>query len=349
MPNVSVFAIDDILATGVTGPLEALNIANIQADIAGLPAAQRFTWTVVSVDGKPVRSSAGFMLPVEGNYQLANNAEIIIIPGFNHRSGRDVSHFVSNMPDGYLAWLKSRADAGKVLCGICSGTFVLAEAGLLDGKHATTSWWLTKTFRRRYPAVALQPREVVTEDDNLICGGSASSWMHVCLQLIRRYMTEEVASNCAAIMLVDPQQASQAPYLRAEHLTALRDDAIEHAIQYMREHYSEDIGVANLADRAAMSERTFVRRFRDVTGMPPGHYLQKMRIDLAKHQLSHSDAPLEQIMHNVGYRDISSFRRLFKKEVDASPKQYRERFSRRHRAGSPDQVVPATVPPATLR
>ncbi len=328
MPNVTVFAVDDILATGVTGPLEAFNIANIQADILGLPPQQRFSWTVVSVDGKPVRSSAGFMLPVEGDYHLAKEAEIIIIPGFNHRNGRDVSNFVSNMPDGYLGWLKARYADGKVLCGICSGTFVLAEAGLLDGHVATTSWWLTKTFRRRYPAVDLHPREVVTEDANLICGGSASSWMHVCLALIRRYISHEVANACAAIMLVDPQQASQAPYLRAEHLTSGRDDAIERAIHFMREQVSHDISVADLANLAAMSERTFVRRFRDVTGMPPGHYLQKMRIDLAKQQLAQTDLALEKIMINVGYNDVSSFRRLFKKEVDASPKQYRERFGR---------------------
>jgi transcriptional regulator GlxA family with amidase domain len=328
MPNVTVFAVDDILATGVTGPLEAFNIANVQADVLGLPAHQRFSWTVVSIDGKPVRSSAGFMLPVQGNYQLAQEAEIIIIPGFNHRNSRDVSNFVSNMPDGYLGWLKARYDDGKVLCGICSGAFVLAEAGLLDNRVATTSWWLTKAFRRRYPAVDLHPREVVTEDSNLICGGSASSWMHVCLALIRRYLNQDVANACAAIMLVDPNQASQAPYLRAEHLTASQDDAIDRAIHFMRDRVSHDIGIADLAAMAAMSERTFVRRFRDVTGMPPGHYLQKMRIDLAKHQLAHTDLSLDTIMTNVGYSDISSFRRLFKKEVSASPKQYRERFGR---------------------
>ena len=133
MTSVAVFAIDDILATGVTGPLEAFNIANVQADVAGLPPEQRFSWRVVSVDGKPVRSSAGFMLPVEGNYAMANDSDIIIIPGFNHRNGRDVSHFVSNLPDGYLTWLQARARAGHILCGICSGSFVLAEAGLLDG------------------------------------------------------------------------------------------------------------------------------------------------------------------------------------------------------------------------
>lgn len=326
MPKVAVFAVDDILATGVTGPLEALNIANIQADIAASPVAERFSWTVVSVDGKPVRSSAGFMLPVEGNYAAAADADIIIIPGFNHRSGREVVDFVASMPDGYLDWLKARHQAGKVLCAICSGTFVLAEAGLLDGKTATTSWWLTKPFRRRYPAADLQPRHVVTEDDNLVCGGSASSWMHVCLHLTRRYMSAEVANACARVMLVDAGSASQAPYLNAAHLTASRDEAIERAIDYMRENLHQELSVAELAEMVAMSERTFMRRFRVVAGMPPGHYLQKMRIDTAKRMLEQTDMALDEIIVRVGYSDISSFRRLFRKEVAVSPRQFRERF-----------------------
>ncbi|MDF1820977.1 MAG: helix-turn-helix domain-containing protein [Alcanivoracaceae bacterium] len=329
MPNVAVFAIDDILATGVTGPLEAFNIANVQADVLGLPPEQRFTWTVVSVDGKPVRSSAGFMLPVAGNYNLASNADIIIIPGFNHRSGRDVSDFVANVPDGYLDWLRAQARRDRVLCGICSGSFVLAEAGLLDGYRATTSWWLTKAFRRRYPAVDLHPREVATEDGNRYCGGSASSWMHVCLRLVRRYMNDEVAQACARILLVDPD-ATQAPLLDAEHLTVNRDDVLERVIEHMRSHLDSDLPVSELAQLAAMSERNFVRRFRDTTGMPPGHYLQRMRLDTAKRLLADTDEHLEDIVHRVGYRDVSSFRRLFKKEVAVSPAQYRRRFRPGH-------------------
>lgn len=303
-----------------------MNIANIQAEMAGLPAERRFSWKVVSLDGKPVRSSAGFMIPVDGDDSLARDADVIIIPGFNHRTGREVSNFVAGMPDGYLDWLKTRHAEGKVMCGICSGTFVLAEAGLLDGRVATTSWWLTKPFRRRYPAVDLHPREVVTEDGNIICGGSASSWMHVSLRLIHRYMGAAVANACGRIMLVDEQTASQAPYLSAAHLTAGRDEAIERAIDYMREHLGGELPVPELAERAAMSERTFIRRFREVAGMTPGHYLQKMRVDTAKRLLEDTDLPLERIIEQVGYRDVSSFRRLFKKEVAVSPKVFRERF-----------------------
>lgn len=325
MPNVTVFAMDDILATGVTGPIEVLNIANIQADIAGMPAEQRFTWQVISVDGKPVRSSAGFMIPVDGNAKQANHSDIIIIPGFNHTSAREVTDFVSKMPDGYISWLKARQHEGKILCGICSGTFVLAEAGLLDGRKSTTSWWLTKAFRRRYPAVDLQPKDVLVDDGNLISGAGASSWMHVALRLIQRYMDPQVANACARIMLLD-RCASQAPYLNAEHLTAGRDAAIERTIEYMREHIAEELPMPQLADLAAMSERTFVRRFRTVAGMPPGQYLQKMRLDIAKHLLEDTDQPLERIVSEIGYSDVSSFRRLFKKEVSVSPGVFRERF-----------------------
>ena len=325
MPNVTVFAMDNILATGVTGPIEVLNIANIQADIAGLPKTDRFSWQVISVDGKPVRSSAGFMIPVDGDAKRARESEIIIIPGFNHTSARDVTDFVSNMPDGYISWLKARQHEGKVLCGICSGTFVLAEAGLLDGRKSTTSWWLTKAFRRRYPAVDLHPKDVVVEDGNLISGASANAWSHVALKLIQRYMAPEVATSCARIMLLD-RGASQAPYLKAEHLTAGRDAAIEQVIDYMRAHVSEELPMSQLADLAAMSERTFVRRFRSVAGMPPGQYLQKMRLDIAKHLLEDTDQPLEKIVSEIGYSDVSSFRRLFKKEVSVSPGAFRERF-----------------------
>ena len=325
MPNVTVFAMDDILATGVTGPIEVLNIANIQADLAGAPPEQRFTWQVISVDGKPIRSSAGFLIPVDGDAKQARQSDIILIPGFNHTSAREVTNCVADMPDGYMSWLKARFNEGKVLGAICSGTFVLGEAGLLDGRKATTSWWLTKAFRRRFPAVDLHPKDVVVEDGNIITGAGASSWMHVALKLIQRYMDPQIAAACARIMVLD-RGATQAPYLKAEHLTASRDAAIERAIDYMREHVSKEIALPQLAQMAAMSERTFVRRFRDVAGMPPGQYLQKMRLDIAKHLLEETDQPLERIVSEIGYSDVSSFRRLFKKEVSVSPGVFRDKF-----------------------
>lgn len=325
MPNVTVFAMDNILATGVTGPIEVLNIANIQADIAAVDKDQRFQWQVISVDGKPVRSSAGFMIPVDGDVKRAKDSDIIIIPGFNHTNAREVTNFVANMPDGYISWLKARQHEGKVLCGVCSGTFVLAEAGLLDGKISTTSWWLTKAFRRRYPAVHLHPKDVVTEDGNVLCGAGASSWMHLSLRLVERYMPSQIANACARIMLLD-RGATQAPYLKAEHLTSGRDAAIERVIEHMRANVKSDLPLSQLADMAAMSERTFVRRFRSVAGMPPGQYLQKMRLDIAKHLLEETDQPLDWIVLEVGYCDVSSFRRLFKKEVSVSPGVFRQRF-----------------------
>lgn len=325
MTNVTVFAMDNILATGVTGPIEVLNIANIQADIANVPAQQRFTWQIISVDGKPVRSSAGFMIPVDGDVKRARDSDVIIIPGFNHTNAREVTNFAANMPDGYISWLKARQHEGKVLCGICSGTFVLAEAGLLDGKTATTSWWLTKAFRRRYPAVQLHAKEIVIEDGNMISGAGASSWMQASLRLVERYMPPTIANACARIMLLD-RSLSQAPYLKAEHVTSGSDAAIERIIEYMRAHVSQELPLAQLANMAAMSERTFVRRFRNIAGMPPGQYLQKMRLDIAKHLLEETDQSLEKIINQVGYTDVSSFRRLFKKEVAVSPKVFRERF-----------------------
>ena len=126
-------------------------------------------------------------------------------------------------------------------------------------------------------------------------------------------------------MLLD-RGATQAPYLKAEHLTSGRDANIERVIEHMRDHLKHEMPLANLAQMAAMSERTFVRRFRSFAGMPPGQYLQKMRLDIAKRLLEETDQSLEKIIAEVGYTDISSFRRLFKKEVDVSPKVFRDRF-----------------------
>ena len=327
MTSVAIFAFDDVMATGVTGPLEMFNIANVQAELAGLPPEQRFSWCVVSVDGKPVRSSAGFMLPVNANASCASAAEVILIPGVNHRSGRDVVDHVANLPDAYLGWLKARHAEGRILRGVCSGTFVLAEAHLLDGRRATTSWWLTKAFRRRYPMVDLHPREVLTEDGPMVCGGSAGSWSHVSLRIIRKFMGAQVANACARIMLIDPNPASQAMHLAAEHLSSGRDETIDRVIAYMREHLDRELPVSELAALALMSERTFLRRFREIAGMPPGHYLQRMRVDRAKQLFEQGTDSLETIVEQVGYQDLSSFRRLFRKETGLSPRAYRERFA----------------------
>ena len=339
--HVAVLAFDGCMASSVTGPMELCAVANTLLDLTTPGRGIRFTSEVITTDGRPVQCGEGVTL-ASHRYRDASGPgksarpDVVIVPGIWHTSAGGSFREVGTTLAPEAALLRTFHEQDVLIGGICSGTILLAEAGLLNGRAATTSWWLGEPFRRRYPLVRLALDEVVTTDGNVWCAGAATSHFNLTLKIIEHHVSADLAALVARFMLIDPNRASQAPYMVHDFRPMAADAAVARAQAWVGKHLGGPIALEEMAGAAAVSTRTLIRRFREATGLTPLAYVQKARVEEAKSLLSTGNLAVEKIVDRVGYADMSSFRRLFREHTGMTPHDYREKF--RVKAGR-------TVPP----
>lgn len=249
--------------------------------------------------------------------------QAIILPGFFADSMEAIADCLDATWLGVIARLR-RLPADRVVAASCYGTFVMAEAGLLDGVPATTTWWLADAFRLRYPQVMLDADRALVDSGRAITAGAMTAHTDLALHVLRRLGGAALARRVAGIMLVDGARTSQRPFMSVQR--DYSEPLVRRAIDWMAKHIAESFAIEGLAGAMHVSYRTLNRRFVEVTGMGPLAYLQALKIERAKELLEESRASLETITAGVGYEDASSFRRLFKRATGLSPAQYRRQF-----------------------
>jgi len=312
------------LFSGTVGLMDAFSIANLwQRAYEGKAANPLFETEIVTVGGRPVNAHGGIRVQPHRSITDVDHADVILVPPLLP----DVSPQPDRVED-VLAWLRDHYSRKTLIGALCTGTFVLAETGLLDGRCATTNWQYARMFRRRYPRVRLQPEKVMTEDSGLICTGAATSFFQLALYLIDYFGSEELARSCAKALLVDPNRESQAPYAILDFPRDHCDAGVLQAQRVMENRYPETLVIDKIAGEVGISPRHFKRRFKQAVGETPLSYLQRVRVEAAKKKLERSNAPVSEITWQIGYADSSSFCRLFKKTTGLSPREYRDRFSR---------------------
>lgn len=324
--TVAILAADGCIGSTVHGLIDAFACANAcVAERAPRPVS--FAVRVVSPDGASVRSYSGRTIDADGDLGAAAGADIILFAPVMPSTlpAADVDSRLQTL-QSLLPWLRQQSENGSCIASSCTGSFVLAEAGLLDGKVATTHWRAAHVFRERYPQVVLRESELVTEDGNLVCGGGAVSYMDLALHLIRRFGGPSLALRCARMLVFDPGRDRQSPYLAFEPHKAHGDQSVLKAQEWLEANYWRDIGVEAMAERLGMSPRNFKRRFKAACGEPMTAYLQRTRIAAACDRLAASETPIQSIIFDVGYSDASSFGRLFKETTGLTMGEYRKRF-----------------------
>ncbi|MFZ5603276.1 MAG: GlxA family transcriptional regulator [Pseudomonadota bacterium] len=327
--ELAVLAFDGCFGTSVTGPIDIFNIANIHQRVCReKTASPLFSWKIYSQDGKPVRTSTGVSVAVNGDYSQIGNPDICFVPGIDHAYGNEVVRKINELRVSIGELVKREHAKGATLASVCSGSFVLADTGLLNNREATTSWWLAHHFTEAFPQVNLQLEKIVTEDNNIFCSGAVTAYMHLCIAMIEKFAGSQMAQTCAKTILLQSKSSSQAPYIPVSHHLRQQDDMVQQAVQWMQQNLAQEFQLEDLADKLAVSPRTFIRRFNQATGKPPKQYFQKLRINEAKRLLESTILSVDDITEKVGYLDVSSFRRLFKREVALSPTEYRKRFGR---------------------
>ena len=219
------------------------------------------------------------------------------------------------------------ARRSKIFASSCSGAVLLAQAGLLSGRRATTCWWLVNWFRQAFPDVEMVPDRLVMRDGDTWTAAAGAAYMHLALDLVRELAGEPLAAATAKLMLVERRRGSQSPFLVPHTAPADADSEIERATRYLRQHSAKPLAIAGVCRTLAISERTLARRFKASLGMSPLSYLQSQRIARARQLLESSPLSLERIVEQCGYEDVSSFRKLFARQVGMTPREYRLRFA----------------------
>lgn len=279
--------------------------------------------TLVASRSVTFRSSTGLRVTPDGGLN-SGCADAVIVCDIHLDRGET--------PEGRwgdeIAWVRRHADHGSLVCSTCSGSVLLAEAGLLDGSEAASHWTMADLFRDRYPSVRFKPERILCDSGRggqLITTGGASSWQDLALYLIGRFCGAQEASRVARLFLLGDRGYGQLPFASMARPRQHSDAAISRIQAWLVDNYETSNPVSAMVDRSGLTERSFKRRFSSATGYTPVEYVQALRIEEAKQMLETEDMAIEDIAAAVGYGDPTFFRRLFKRRTGVTPAQYRLR------------------------
>ncbi len=334
MIDVTVLLLDGGFLSTAIGPMEVFRSAGVLWNVfAGEAPCARFRVSVASADGGIARPDA--LVGVSGSSALSElRPDLVWVPAAGLdletvvASGFDVDAAVARNAK-VIPWLQRQAARGAEIAGVCSGVALLAAAGLLDGRRATTHWALADQFRQRFPKVEWRPEYLVTDAAGVYCGGGVNAASDLSLYLVEKLCGREVAAECAKAMLIEMPRIWQVAFAhldvgREQH----QDEAILRAQEWLHEHYDREVRLEALAGRIGMSPRNFIRRFKEATGRTPLAYLQSLRIASARRLLENGRGTVQEVSAAVGYDDVMFFRSLFRRHTGLSPTEYRQRFGR---------------------
>lgn len=323
MLDVTVVLLDDGFSSTAVMPIEIFHSAGrLWNDLHESPARPQFRVRTVSLDGRAVTSAHGLGVAPHAAMADVERTDIVIVS----TSGLDLDlQFVAN--SALLPWLRRQHEQGALVVGVCMGAAYLAEAGLLDGRIATTHWALADKFAARYPRVRWRPEQFVTEDNRLLCSGGVFASVDISLYLVEKLCGHEVAVQTAKSLLLPMPRIHQSGYAMHTVSQAHGDERIREVEAYLQTNYQKEIATNDLARRAGLGERTFVRHFKAATGQLPAGYVQALRIQAAKSMLERDAKPIQAISYDVGYDDVAFFRSLFKRITSMTPTEYRAHFA----------------------
>ena len=321
--DVTVVLLDGGYASEAIGPMEVFHSAGwLWNSLQGEKPQPRFRVRAASVDGGAVMSLCGLGLEPQLAIRDVKHADLILVPAANWDGQQQIA--ARNAP--LLPWIRKWHARGAYVAGVCTGVGSLAESGILDGRLATTHWAVADSFRERYPKVRWQPEQLVTEDGNVFCGGGIYAALDLSLYLVEKFCGHEVAVKSARSLLLNMPRSRQSGYSIVPLARPHTDSPIREIEEFLQDHFVRGASIEALAERARMSPRNFIRRFKAATGRMPGEYLQALRMASARDLLENGRIPIGSIAAKVGYEDAAFFRALFRRHTGITPAEYRSRF-----------------------
>ncbi len=230
---------------------------------------------------------------------------------------------------GFIPWIKEqRVKNNAEIASLCTGAFLLAETGLLNGKSCATHWVAHEAFKQMYPQVNLVPEKIICEDNGIYSSGGAYSFLNLLLHLVEKHAGRETAIWCSKLFEIEFDRSDQNQFIIFQGQKDHTDEPIMKAQLFIENNFGEKFNVEELAKMFAISRRNFVRRFKKATSNTPIEYIQRVKIEAAKKSLESSAQNVSEVMYSVGYNDTKAFRNTFKKITGLSPIEYRGKYNR---------------------
>ncbi len=296
----------------------------IVAEVFGLQRAEIeepwYSFRSVAAERGTLTAAGGIEVRPTGSRRDVPSAGTVVVPGWR---GKDTA-----VPSALCRVVQRAYDRGARIVSVCSGAYVLAAAGLLDGRRATTHWRYVEDLGQKYPLIRIEPDQLYVEDDNIFTSAGSSAGIDVCLHIVRQDYGSEIANLVARRLVMHAhRQGGQSQFIAQPVPAAYEAGRLSGTIDFVRKHLDQAHSVTSLAKQARMSPRTFQRRFAALTGLPVGRWLIQERVNRACTLLEASDTPLDAISVAVGTSSVANLQYHFRNTLGVSPGQYRKRFS----------------------
>lgn len=323
--DIGVFAYEGCSAWITAGLLELFAIANtaIHSVSTRGEAPIGFRFHAISRTSRSVRGSHGVRFSVDS---LRRRYEAIIVPPLWGNSRREVIDRLGRL-GRECQMLQQLARRASIMAGTCTGTALLAKAGLLEGHRATTCWWMIDWFRREFPNVVLTGDKLVVTDSDRWTAGAGAAYLHLGLGLVGHFCGEQALSATARLMLIERRRGSQSPFIEAGLADRdIADADVARMARFLERNAGAALTIGEVCRQMNLNVRSMTRKFQGSLGVSPLVYLQSLRVARAKRLLEQTTSSFEEVVTKCGYEDVSSFRKLFSRQVGMTPREFRTRF-----------------------
>lgn len=322
MKHVSLIIFEEVMLSCLGGVMDLLDSANELVRDSGKTAP--FRVQLVAADTPEVRVSPYVHFSCDKTLSDLRSTDLVIIPPFTSEAVRVLKKYNS-----LLIWLTKMKARGAEVAGLCTSSYFLAEAGLLEGRNATSHWQIVEEMQRKYPGVQFMPDKVITDCGGVYTSGSASFSLNLVIYLVEKFCGRDISIQLSKQYAVDMDRSVQNYFAVFQSQRQHEDDAILKAQIFMEEHYHLAITIEQITEQVNMSRRNFIRRFKQATGSNPIAYLRRLKIEAAKKALENGKDDIYSIMFDVGYNDVKAFRSSFRRTTGLSPAGYLKKYSRK--------------------
>ncbi len=310
----------NVVLSSITGTFEILTRANEYWQKMG----NRSTMEVrIAGFETELKLDAGFFSIHPVDLKAIKKADLLIIPSVGH----DYDNAIKHNPE-LISWISDQYKNGAEIASICTGAFLLAATGLLNGKTCSTHWNAASAFKRLFPEVHLHTDKLITVEPGIYTNGGAYSFLNLVLFLIEKYFDRQTAIMCSKVFQIDVERTSQSAFFIFQAQKNHGDELIVEAQTYIEENLNEKISFEKLSSKLAISRRNFDRRFIKATGNTPVEYMQRVKVEVAKSTLEKGRKTIFEVMDEVGYSDDKAFREVFKKLTGLSPLGYKAKYNK---------------------
>ncbi len=321
MKQVSVYVPQNAVIEAITPAYRLFKTANDFLQSKGKKPLFNVEYVALN---KSVETNDGeYIVKIDRTLKDISKTDLVILPALYG----DVDAAIKSNAKA-ISWIRQMHDGGSEIASLCIGAFLLAQAGLVNGKKCSTHWAYYDLFRQKYPEVEIVDGSVITDEGRIYSSGGANSLWNLLLYLLEKYTDRDTAILASKYFAIDIDRNSQAAFTIFTGQKDHHDDPILKAQNFIEKNYAEKITVDELSDKVNVSRRSFERRFKIATNNTPVEYMQRVRIEAAKRSFEASRKNVTEVMFDVGYSDTKAFREIFKKITGLTPIEYRNKYSK---------------------